>query len=185
MADLSYAEISKLLKYDAETGKLYWLPRSADMFPQVTAFKGGPEMRAKTWNARYAGKEAFTALIAKGYRQGGILNRGYLAHRVIWLLETGDWPTHQIDHINGDPLDNRICNLRDVPNSENAKNMCVSRRNKSGVTGVCWDKSRGSWLVYVGKKYVGTYRHKDAAIEARKLAEKDHGYHVNHGRLQE
>ena len=182
MADLSYAEISKLLKYDAETGKLYWLPRTVDMFPENSAFSGGSEAKAKTWNARYAGKEAFTSLIAKGYRQGGIFNRGYLAHRVIWLLETGRWPIHQIDHINGDPLDNRICNLREVSNAENAKNMCISRRNKSGVTGVCWDKTNNRWMVYIGKKYVGIYQNKEDAIDARKRAETTHGYHENHGR---
>ena len=45
----------------------------------------------------------------------------YRSH-IVWLLHTGDWPEHTIDHINRDQGDDRVCNLRDVTQSENNYN---------------------------------------------------------------
>jgi hypothetical protein len=185
MAELSYAQVSALLKYDSETGKLYWLPRTPDMFPAETAFSGGQEAKAKNWNSRYAGKEAFTSVQNCGYVQGGILGRGYLAHRVAWLLVTGAWPKNQIDHINGDRTDNRIANLREVSNAENARNMSISSRNKSGVPGVFWDTKRGKWVANIGEnsrtRHLGSFDDFNLAVEAREKAMTAKGFHPNHG----
>ena len=46
----------------------------------------------------------------------------YMAHRIAWALYYNKWPEHTIDHINRDGADNRIENLRDVPQSVNNKN---------------------------------------------------------------
>jgi hypothetical protein len=54
----------------------------------------------------------------------------YVAHRVAWALYYGSWPEHTIDHINRDPSDNRIENLRDVPQAVNNTNK--SRYKKRG-----------------------------------------------------
>jgi hypothetical protein len=186
MAELTYAEISKLLKYEPETGKLFWLPRTAEMFAGST-FYGGAEAKAKTWNNRYAGKEAFTSCHLNGYRQGGILGKGYLAHRVIWLFEKGSWPIDQLDHINGDRTDNRMENLREVSNAENAKNMTLSKRNKSGVCGVFWLSHIHKWWASIrvdgANKNLGYFDDFHDACEARKQAERDHGFHPNHGKI--
>jgi cytoplasmic iron level regulating protein YaaA (DUF328/UPF0246 family) len=48
--------------------------------------------------------------------------RKYKAHRLAWLIHYGEWPKQVIDHINRQPNDNRIMNLRDVSYSENIKN---------------------------------------------------------------
>jgi hypothetical protein len=60
-------------------------------------------------------------------------------HRLAWILQTGNTPNGQIDHINGVRDDNRWVNLRDVTNQENAQNQ---RRPKTdgttGYLGVCW-----------------------------------------------
>ena len=65
----------------------------------------------------------------------------FLVHRVIWLFMTGEWPAHEIDHINGDPLDNRWANLRDVPGAINAQNMRTSRKgSRVGLLGVYMSK---------------------------------------------
>ncbi len=185
MAELTYAEISKLLKYEPETGKFYWLPRPVEMF-SGGAFRGGAEAKAKTWNIRYAGKEAFTSLHNRGYIQAGLLGRGYLAHRVAWLLATGSWPTDQIDHINGNRADNRIINLREVSNLENAKNMTLSKRNKSGVCGVFWLNHINKWWASIRvdgvRKNLGYFADFHDACEARKQAEQKHGFHPNHGK---
>lgn len=185
MAELTFAEISKILKYEPDTGKFYWLPRSADMFPSDTAFSGGAETRAKNWNSRYAGKEAFTSFHNRGYIQACVLRHRLLAHRVAWLLGTGDWPKDQIDHINGDRSDNRIGNLREVSNAENARNMSISVRNKSGVPGVFFDARRNKWVANIGEnsrtKHLGSFDDFELAVEAREKAKAEKGFHPNHG----
>lgn len=185
MAELSYAQVSALLKYDSETGKLFWLPRTAEMF-SGTSFRGGAEVKAKTWNNRYAGKETFNGRHPNGYKCGAILGHGYLTHRVIWLFETGSWPADQLDHINGDRTDNRMENLREVSNAENARNMSISVRNKSGIPGVFWEAQRRKWIANIGEngrtKHLGSFDEFDLAVEARDKAKAERGFHPNHGK---
>ena len=57
-----------------------------------------------------------------GYWQIGVCGRTYTAQRLAWYYTTGEWPEHDIDHINRDKLDNRIANLRAISRSENLKN---------------------------------------------------------------
>ena len=74
-----------------------------------------------------------------GYIRIMINYNEYLAHRLAWVYTYGDFPEGKqpfIDHINGNPLDNRIINLRVSSGGENMKNKKMDSRNKSGVTGV-------------------------------------------------
>jgi hypothetical protein len=64
-------------------------------------------------------------------------------HREILGLEHGD-PT-EVDHRNGDPLDNRRQNLRVVSRAENAQNV-PARGGTSPFRGVTWDKRKGRWM---------------------------------------
>lgn len=184
MAGINYHDVVRVLKADFETGKLYWLPRTPDMF---TDGKYQAERVCSLWNRKLAGKEAFTANL-NGYRQGEIFGRHSKAHRVLWLLYTGKWPSADIDHINGIRSDNRIENLRVVSRAENLKNQRLRTNNTSGVTGVSWDKRSGKWhahiQVNVRRKHIGYFTKISDAIAARKAAEVEYGFHANHGSVR-
>jgi len=103
-----------------------------------------------------------------------------LAHRLAWLFSTGAWPTHEIDHINGNRSDNSILNLRDVTHRENAKNTRLRKSSTSGFHGVT--RHQRGWKVEIASKYVGYTSCLGRAIDMRKAVEVKEGYHKNHGR---
>jgi hypothetical protein len=74
----------------------------------------------------------------------------YLAHRLAWFYSYGKWPVDQIDHINGDRTDNRLINLREATNAENAQNKRI-RAGKSGFCGV--RKENSKWLAEIKVNY--------------------------------
>jgi hypothetical protein len=166
-----------LLRYEPETGKLFWRGRPQHMFATVRA--------CKIWNTRFAGKEAFTAIDSNGYRIGAVQYITLRAHRVIWAMETGDWPEGDVDHLDGDKIHNRMHNLRDVSRSINSRNARKSRRNTSGHNGVSWDALAGKWNAKIHlrgqQNHLGYFNCITAAITARKIAEIGHGFTERHG----
>jgi hypothetical protein len=87
-----------------------------------------------------------------GYRQVMLDRKIYSVHRIAWALYSGEHPNGEIDHINGDRADNRLCNLRLATSSENNQNRRISSRNKTGIKGVFrvkWAKGK-AWRVSVG-----------------------------------
>ena len=92
---------------------------------------------------------------------------------------------NEIDHINGDKIDNRISNLRDVTKLENAKNASISANNTSGFNGVYWVKTKGVWVAKIwtqGKlKHLGYFDKIQDAVAARKLANKKYGFSDRNG----
>lgn len=173
---LTYENVRTFFHYDPETGRLIWLPRPRSSFASRLAYVA--------WTARYAGKEA-GSLIAAGYRFINIKKfMGTSAHRVAWLWTHGEWPD-TIDHIDGDPSNNRLSNLRNVSMAENRRNVARTKLNKTGVSGVCFDKSRQKWMAYGSSRpnvNLGRHDTLESAIAARKEWEKTSGYHPNHGR---
>lgn len=123
----------------------------------------------------------------KGYarhpvRANGTRGSVYL-HRFILGL-----PKHSpyVDHVNGDPLDNRRCNLRAANPGENSRNTRTPKTNTSGVKGVSWNSRRGEWEAYVGlngkKKNLGWFKCKlGATIVVCRARETMHGEFANHG----
>ncbi|MDM9643887.1 HNH endonuclease signature motif containing protein [Rhizobium sp. S163] len=181
MAELTFTDVSKLLKYEQETSKLFWLPRAPDLF---NVGNRGSKVSADRWNDRYAGEEAFTAL-RHGYFVGHIFRRMYMAHRVIWLLHYGEWPSDQVDHINGVRTDNQLSNLRNVTNAENGRNAKRPHDNTSGTCGVYWNKQTRRWRAYIGfdgrPKHLGSFKDIEDAIAARAKANVEFGYSLRHG----
>lgn len=174
-------ELCKLLDYNPETGDLTWKARDDVQFAGCKL----PHRARAIWNARYAGKRALTCPMPQGHLHGNIGNRRFLAHRVIWVIMTGIEPG-EIDHINGNPADNRWCNLRDVTHVENGRNYGRGKHNTSGVTGVSFAKNIGKWHAYIqdipgSRINLGYFDVFDEAVAARRAAEKRFGYHKNHG----
>jgi len=104
-------------------------------------------------------------------------------HRLAWLYMTGEWPENQIDHINHIGTDNRWVNLRDT--DENPMNRGMQGNNTSGFTGVSWHKYGKKWQaeMQVGGEHIhiGYFTNKQQAIDARKSANIEYGFHENHG----
>ena len=125
-------------------------------------------------------------LHSSGYLFAGIRYKVYKVHRIGWLMHYGEWPKNELDHIDGDRANNRISNLRDVSRLENTRNMAKPINNTSGVVGVNWDKVRGKWIAKIGHNdqtvYLGGFGTLEEAAQRRKDAERELGYHANHGR---
>lgn len=121
-----------------------------------------------------------------GRRHIQVKDKQYLAHRLIWLYAYGKFPDGQVDHINGQPLDNRIENLRDVTNQENSKNQKKRCTNTSGYMGVSWHKAADKWQAHIKvdgvQTYLGLFNILEDAAEKYRVTSIAHGYHENHGR---
>ncbi len=113
--NLTQDQLKKLLHYDKETGIFTWKVHRLN------------QINAKT----QAGSKA-----KSGYRSIKINRSSYREHRLAWLYVYGYFPENFLDHINRIRDDNRIVNLREASFQCNARNANVSKRNKTGVTGV-------------------------------------------------
>jgi hypothetical protein len=159
---MNEAEITDLLEY--KEGYLFWKINRRN---QVHSGE----------KAGYLHKNKYLRVCIKG--------KQYFVHRVIFFLHHKCWPD-QIDHINGNKLDNRIENLRPASGVFNAWNRSKPLTNTSGVKNVVWDKLRNKWRVQItaNKKRVqiGMFDDidiaKQAAIKARNTL---HGQFANHG----
>ncbi|WP_366871557.1 HNH endonuclease signature motif containing protein [uncultured Ruegeria sp.] len=175
--------LRQLLDYNPGTGKLRWKHRGPEWFKDGRCTAQG---EANKWNSIFAGKPALACLDNYGYPSGTLLNARVRAHRVVWAICNSYWPTMTIDHINGDRADNRISNLREVSQSDNCKNTKIPNDNTSGVVGVGWCNTRGKWIAQIGslgvRKRLGYFDDKLEAIAVRRAAEKEMGFHPNHGR---
>ena len=154
--------LRQIFRYEPETGKVFWLSGSM------------------------AGHEAGSISKSHGYIVVNALASQFLAHRLAWVLHYGEWPTHAIDHLNGCPTDNRIHNLRDCDQSTNIKNSRKRVNNRSGVTGVSWDRVNGKWHATIRSAYrtmnLGRFDKLEDAAKARADAEKRLGFTPRHGR---
>lgn len=122
-------KLRQLLNYDPDTGVFTWR-----------------ETTRRGWVGKKAG-----VVNSLGYVRMLINGRPYFAHRLAWLYVNGEWPKHEIDHINHDRADNRIANLRDIPHRVNVLNRRgATAKSKSGIRGVYWKESDRKWIAKIG-----------------------------------
>lgn len=178
-------ELRQLLAYDQHTGCFTWKERDASLFTgggQHTA-----EHNCRVWNAKHAGAPAGAVDRSLGYLRLSVLDRKLWAHRAAWMVVHGETPKGQIDHINGDKLDNRIANLRVVTMTENRRNQRRPMNNNSGFVGVAWNPHNKNWNARIGVDgrtlHLGSFGRIEDAIAARKEAEARFAFHKNHGRV--
>lgn len=137
---LTRERLCELLEYDPETGA----------FTRLIG-RSGPNARA----GDVAGCDN-----GAGYIRIYVDGAAFKAHRLAWFYAHGEWPS-EIDHINGDKADNRLCNLRPVTRSQNRMNVAAYRSNKSGYRGVSFYKPTQRWKAQIQvdgrKKSIGYY----------------------------
>jgi hypothetical protein len=113
----------------------------------------------------------------RGYIQIQIDGELHYAHQLAFLYVHGYFPENQIDHIDRDPSNNKINNLREVSRQCNLRNTGNPANNTYGIKGVVWDKNANKWMAQIctnGKrKYLGIYKNFDDAVMARYQAEKE------------
>ena len=130
---MSEPDLLRALRYDAETGVFTWAVNR----------RGGAKV----------GDIAGTVK-AGGYIQIVALGKLRYAHRLAWLFVHGSWPSGHIDHIDGNPSNNAISNLRDVSievNQQNQRRAHCSNRS-SGLQGVSFDAQTGRWMAKISLK---------------------------------
>ncbi|UUT18437.1 AP2 domain-containing protein [Bacillus velezensis] len=105
-------------------------------------------------------------------------------HRLITGAKIGE----VVDHINGDPADNRKINLRITTQSQNTKNVTTRRRNNaSGYKGVSWDRKKKKWMAKITVNYRAIYlgRHESKVDAAKAYNEAAIKYFGEFARLNE
>lgn len=118
-----------------------------------------------------------------GYRKLSVKNKRYQEHRIIFLMHHGYLPD-TIDHIDGNPANNCIENLREATQQQNCYNSAIHGRNTSGHRGVSWSKVWGKWQAYVNvnkkRKFLGYFE--DLELAGLVTAEARDLYHGNFAR---
>lgn len=167
---------SDLLEYDSIEGTLIWLPRPRSMFGSDRIWRG--------WNSKFAGKAAGNKKKFPGTDRPmnwhvSIHWVKHCAHRVIWEMVNGPIPDgHEIDHIDGNPWNNKLNNLRLATRSQNCFNKSVGGNCKVRARGVRLENGRYSVRVTANRKtiYAGSFLLIEDAVGARnEAARKIHG----------
>lgn len=151
------SQVNERFAYDPETGVLRWRSR-------------GPKRRPGC---------AAGSIDKDGYVIVGVEYQRYRAHKVIWLMMTGEWPAEEIDHRNRSPGDNRWSNLRAASSQQNKINRVVAKNLSTGILGVhrhpnLKNKPYSSQVKRDGRlKRLGYFATADEAHEAYCIAQRE------------
>lgn len=121
----------------------------------------------------------------EGYVSVKVNRKSYLVHRLIYLMHYGSMP-QQIDHIDGNPSNNDIKNLREVTGSQNCMNKRISQKNTSGYKNICFVKKINKWRVQIKSKgktlSFGCFEDIELAdLVAQEVRNKYFGSYAKHG----
>jgi hypothetical protein len=150
--------------FDYKDGNLYWKKKLTKTSPIKIGYEVGTVM-------------------TDGYKRSHFLNGAHAVHRMIFLWHHGFLPKY-VDHIDGNKVNNRIENLREITAIQNTYNRKIGKNNKSGVKGVFWSKNN-RWIAQIranGKViYLGSYKELNEAEKAAKEGRsKAHGEFAKH-----
>lgn len=165
--EIDHAELIKRVDYNKETG----------VFTRLVAISN----RSKVGDI-LSGKHV------AGYTVVNVFSEKFLAHRLAWFYEYGEWPDGEVDHINHIRSDNRLCNLRVVAHKDNGRNQTLRSTNCSGTMGVHFIPTTGRWHARIttdsGIVNLGYFKDKESAVKARKEGEKLYSYSETHGTVK-
>jgi hypothetical protein len=163
---VSIEMLRSMIDYNPETGEMCWKERS-----------GRARGRAQAGSVIGTPRDK--------YRYVGILGNKIGTHRIAFALANGHWPQPMCDHANGDPADNRACNLREATALQNAHNTRGNKRSYSGTKGVAWHPVNKRWttrVTFKGRRHsFGCYETIEEAAQAvRAGRERLHGEYARH-----
>lgn len=168
-SDITTQEVRRLLDYNQETGDLIW--------------KRDGGARVKGSIAGHVKKNES----GKSYLAITIRGVPFQAHRLAFLWMGEDLP-EQVDHDDGNGLNNAWINLNRSNQNNNSKNCKLKNNNSSGIPDVCFEGKKGLWRVRISlnrkRISLGRYKNFFDACCARKSAELKYGYHCNHGSIR-
>ena len=168
---ITQARLLQVATYDPVEGCLYW--------------------KIKPANSISVG-DRIGSISKRGYEECRIDGKLYLTHRLVWLYTYGYFPKG-IDHIDNNPSNNKLHNLREANQEQNGYNHKQSKANKTGVKGLFYHKEQRT---YIAKICVGKTTHSirfkqveegdakviaEAAIWFKKTRKLLHGDFTNHG----
>lgn len=151
--------------FDAALGELIWKTRPVEFFKD--------ESYQRRWNDRYAGKIAGAVNPgANAYQRKEVAINGnrFKVHRIVYEMAVGPIKDgYSIDHIDGNPLNNRVENLRQVLHSENHRNRKIQSNNKTGYSGIRFRSGRYTARAKMNgvEKSLGSYETLQQALRAR------------------
>ena len=168
---------SILLHYDVEivVSSDWKLFATLEQLQEMFEYKNG-ELIYKIKTAKKTNIGDVAGTINKlGYRHIQINRKRYQAHRLVWIYHNIEIPIGlEIDHIDRNPSNNRIENLRLATRSQNMTNKPKQINNTSGYKGVCWHKRSKKWsanIKYNNKQiYLGVFATPELAYDAYTLA---------------
>lgn len=160
--EIAVSRLRELFLYDSDTGNLVW--------------------KTTTWKVKAGDRAGY--ITDKGYLRVSVDGVRIYAHRIVWAIHHGEWPTSHIDHKNLIKSDNRIDNLRQASVIANAQNRLV--RSDSAVhmkgVGIKDGRYRSRIKVNGSEKSLGRYATAEEAYEVYCLAsDMLHGEFSNHG----
>jgi hypothetical protein len=167
---LSHSYARAALSYDCKSGAITWLSRPRCHFATEKAWIRHTSL--------FSGRPAGT--LVRGRLTVQIDRQKYHYGRLAWFLFHGVWPDGVVDHIDGDPSNNRLENLRDVSQTVNMRNQKMRCTNTSGETGVY--RQGNGWVARISRAYLGYHKTKEGAVSAVRRARSDQGnFTARHG----